>query len=264
MYFDTHVHLNDPAFDGDRGAVLDRMAQNGVVSIVEIADEPAQWDSAVALSRARPGGVRCALGLHPYYADARAGIAAAALPRKALLPEVVAVGEIGLDYVKSPASPDAQRKALSLMLERAWDCGLPVIIHCRGAYRDLWPLLSGFYAGKRRSGRYHGVLHCFSGTNGDAQAAVRLGFALGIDGPITYPRNDGLRLAVREAGLDHIVLETDSPYLPPQSSRGRRNEPGAIAEIAEGAAKVFAVPVEEVARRTTLNARDLFPKYPKS
>ena len=257
MYFDTHTHLNDEKFDLDRGEVLAALAGAKVEQLVEIADAPADWEKAIALSRARPW-VRCSLGLHPYYADDWNPDLAKALLRKAVLPEVVACGEIGLDYAKAPAGPPAQKRALEGMLAAAWEAALPVVLHCREAYADLLPLLATFYEGKSPRGRFHGVVHCFSGTAEDAKTSAGLGFALGVDGPITYPKNDSLRLAIKGAGLDVVVLETDSPYLPPQSSRGKRNDPRSIPEIADQLAWVFETSVDEVARATTRNARNLY------
>lgn len=257
MYFDTHTHLNDAQFDADRGPVLAACRASKVAQLVEIADAPADWDKAIALSRARPW-VRCSLGLHPYYADDWRPALAEELARKAGLPEVVAAGEIGLDYVKATAGPESQKRALEAMLRAAWDARLPVVLHCRGAYQDLLPILEAFYKGKPPAGRFHGVVHCFSGDAADAKRSAGLGFALGVDGPVTYPKNEPLRQALRGVGLDALVLETDSPYLPPQSSRGKRNDPRSLPEIAEALAGLFDVPIEEVARRTTRNAQDLY------
>lgn len=258
MLFDTHAHLNDAKFDEDREAALARAKDAGVARVVEIADAPEDWDRALALSRARPEQVRCALGLHPYYADRWSAELGGRLKRLAALPEVVAAGEIGLDYAKCPLPPGLQKESFARMLEAAAAAGLPVVIHCRDAYADLLPILEGRYAGKRPAGRFHGVIHCFSGTEADARRAVALGFALGVDGPVTYPKNDALRAALAAVGLGSLVLETDSPYLPPQSSRGKRNEPAYLGEIALRLAELFQQPVSAVAETTTANALALF------
>lgn len=257
MYFDTHAHLSDKQFDPDRAAALERAQAAGVTRVVEIADSPEDWEKAVALARARPQ-VRAALGLHPYYADKWSPELGDALRNKARLPEVVAAGEIGLDYAKCPLGPEVQKPALLGMLEAAVSAGLPVVIHCREAFADLLPILEDFYRLIPASGRFRGVLHCFSGGVEEARRACRLGFALGVDGPVTYPKNEPLRQALKSAGLAALVLETDSPYLPPQSSRGKRNEPAAVPEIARALAATFGLPVEQVAEATTRNALELF------
>ncbi|MFH2202070.1 MAG: TatD family hydrolase [Elusimicrobiota bacterium] len=258
MLFDTHTHLNDEKFAADRGAVLERARAAGVGALVEIADSPDDWDRAVALARARPALVRCALGLHPYYADRWSEELGRALRAKADLPEVVAAGEIGLDYARCEIPHTVQQESFLKMCAAAAAADLPVIIHCRDADDDNIRLLEDFYGGRKCDGRFRGVLHCFSGAAEHAARAVRLGFALGADGPVTYPKNDALRAALGAAGLENIVLETDSPYLPPQSRRGKRNEPDAVPEIAAKLAEVFGVTTEEVAAQTTHNARDLF------
>ncbi len=257
-FFDTHAHLGDSVFETDRETVLDRARAAGVINIAEIADAPKEWPGALALSRARPLQVRCALGLHPYYVAEFSPALLGALAAKARLPEVAAIGEIGLDYVKTDAPKGAQIAAFRALLAGSLSWGRPAVIHCRGAYEDLRDVVGALCPHPPAEFRFWGVVHCFSGGEDDARFLVERGFALGVDGPVTYPKNDGLRAALRGAGLERIVLETDSPYLPPQSSRGKRNEPAAIPEIAAKVAEVFGRTLEDVARTTTDNARALY------
>lgn len=258
-FVDTHAHLGDPQFDADRDAVFERAAAAGIARIVEIADHPDEWARAVAIARARPAVSRCTLGLHPYYADLYDD---AFLPKlRAALnaaPEAVAIGEIGLDYARTEVPHDVQRRAFEAVASAAKGWGVPIVVHCRDAFGDLIPLLSKIFAGAPLDRRFWGVIHCFTGTPEDAAACAALGFALGADGPVTYKKNDALREAFRLAGPDAVVLETDSPYLPPLSSRGKRNEPVAILEIAAKLAEVWGVPLEEAARRTSANAAALY------
>lgn len=255
MYFDTHVHLNDERFAPDRDAVLERAKALGVTRMIEIADAPAEWAPCLALARARPDMLRTSLGVHPYYADQYNPALLEDLAKKVKLPEVVAVGEIGLDYVKAQLAPEVQRPAFIALLEacKAWD--VPAVIHCRGAYPDLLAILRDRF---EKGARFHGVVHCFTGKPEEAVECVKLGFALGADGPVTYPKNDELREAFRLAGPDVTVLETDSPWLPPQSSRGKRNEPAAIPEICARLAQVWGISLEEAAKRTTANGVSLY------
>ncbi len=258
MLIDTHAHLNDPRFGADRDAVLERARAAGVGVVVEIADAPGEWDAALALARSRPGFVYCALGLHPYHAEQwRPGLAAA-LAEKAVLPEVVAAGEVGLDYAKCGVPRATQLEALEGFLGAAEAAALPVVVHCREAYADLLPVLRRRFGGRAPAGRYHGVVHCFSGTAEEALECAGLGFALGADGPVTYPKNEPLRLALKGAGLGAVVLETDSPWLPPQAKRGQRCEPADVAAAAARLAEVFGVSAGELARATTANARALY------
>jgi TatD DNase family protein len=258
VLFDTHVHLGDDRFALDRAEVLQRAAARGVFFLVEIADSPAQWSGAVALSRAYPARVRCALGLHPYHASDCTEEILRVLGRAILQPEVVAVGEIGLDYARGEISRPVQRAACERLLAscRCWD--KPAVIHCRNAYEDLRGILRNIFPSPPAQNRFWGVVHCFSGDVEDAQALAAMGFALGADGPITYPKNDSLRDAFLRVGISRMVLETDSPYLPTQDRRGQRNEPAAVATIAEAAARIFKITPEEAGRITTENACLLF------
>ncbi len=255
--FDTHTHLCDAQFGADRQAVLARAKERGVARLVEIADAPSEWEAALALAKANPGQVRCSLGLHPYYADQFSQELLTRLDGMLAQPEVVAIGEIGLDYVKAEVGREAQLRAFEALLRFAKERDKPVVIHCRGAYDDLRAVLSRVFERLPAAG-YWGVIHCFSGGLDDALACRDLGFALGVDGPVTYPKNDGLRQALRAAGPSCLVLETDSPYLPPQSSRGKRNDPSAIPEIAARLADACGVSVEALAAVTTKNAETLF------
>ena len=258
-FVDTHVHLGDAQFDADREDAIARALESNVGRLVEIADNPDEWDKAIAIAKSHPNIIRCSLGLHPYYADRydmnfvprlKAALAAA--------PEAVAIGEIGLDYAKTEIPHDIQRRAFSELLSAGRDWNVPLVIHCRDAYHDLVPMLKDSFPRRPDGRRFWGVVHCFSGTPAEASACAALGFALGADGPVTYKKNDALREAFRAAGPDVAVLETDCPYLPPQSSRGKRNEPRSIPEIAAKLAEVWALPIEDVARRTTANASALY------
>lgn len=257
-FFETHAHLGDPKFDADREETIARARAAGVTRIIEIADSPEEWDQAVALARAHPQIMRCALGLHPYYADRFDENFLQRLKNAIAAPEVVAIGEIGLDYAKSEVPAELQRRAFAACLDAGKDWDIPLAVHCRDAYADLLPMLSERFPLPPKDRRFWGVVHCFSGTTEQALACKILGFALGADGPVTYKKNDALREALRAAGPDAVVLETDSPYLPPQSIRGRRNEPNSLPEIAAKLAEVWGLSIADAASRTTQNAADLF------
>jgi TatD DNase family protein len=258
-FVDTHVHLGDPQFDADREAAIARAASAGVTRFVEIADDPSEWERAVAIARTHPSAARCSLGLHPYYADRYdAGFAARLNAALDAAPEAVAIGEIGLDYAKAQVPADVQRRAFGALLDIARSRAVPVVVHCRDAYDDLLAILRERFSGPPPGKRFWGVIHCFSGTPEQARDCAALGFALGADGPVTYKKNDSLREAFRMTGPDPVVLETDCPYLPPQSARGKRNEPAAIPEIAARLAEVWSVSLDEAARRTSANAAALY------
>lgn len=255
MLFDTHAHLCDARFDLDRDAVLDRARAAGVGTIMEIGDSPLDWQKVLALAESKLGSVHASLGFHPHYAQDWKPEALVDL--RAWRDRYRAVGEIGLDYVVSTAPRETQIPVFRSMLALAVELGKPVVVHCREAFADLLPALEE-HAAALSAGGAPGVVHCFSGGREEAEKAAGLGFYLGVDGPITYPKNEPLRQAIRAVGLDRVVLETDSPYLPPQSSRGQRNEPAKVVEVAAKLAELFSCSPEEVATRTSANAVKLF------
>ncbi|WP_376792169.1 TatD family hydrolase [Thermoflexus sp.] len=251
---DTHCHLDDPAFDGDREEVLARAREAGVEALVIPSVTLERIPAALALAERHPE-LYIAVGIHPHAASTFSPGAMAQLRRWAQHPRVVAIGEIGLDFYRDLSPREIQREAFRAQLELAGELGLPVIIHQRQAQEAMMEELERWVAA-RPSGR--GVLHAFSGDPSLARTAVAWGFVLGIGGPITYPRAETLREAVRAVELSALVLETDAPYLPPQPHRGQRNEPAYLGYVVEALARILNAPVEQIAAQTTQNARRLF------
>jgi len=262
---DTHAHLNDKAFDADRAEVLKNARALGVERIVEIACAPADWAGGEAMAAAN-AGLRCAFGIHPEYVK---DFDPASLPRLETFlakPCAVALGEIGLDYWWEAARREAQLELLAAQLPLCAKFGRPAVFHARNgkeqgqdAYAELLSVLKGWnYSPKAR---FRGVLHCFSGGWKDAAAALDMGLALGVNGTFTYKKNDDLRLTVKKAGIANIVLETDCPYLPPQSARGQRNDPAFIPEIAAMVAGHLGLGNTQTADATTANAFALFGEF---
>ncbi len=250
MLFDTHCHLDLPAFDGDREAVIARAQAAGVGLFLNPAFDLASSERAVALAAARPD-VAAAVGIHPNEAESLD----AAWERLAVLagsPRVAALGEIGLDYHWDRAPRAAQAAAFIRQLGLARELGLPVIVHCRDAHQDTLDLLERHAAGLAV------LLHAFSGDARHARRALDAGHTLGIGGPVTYKNAEALRQAVADAPAKQLVLETDAPYLPPHPHRGARNEPAYLALISEKVSQVRSVSLEEVAAATTGAARRLF------
>ncbi|MBI4064334.1 MAG: TatD family hydrolase [Elusimicrobia bacterium] len=264
---DTHAHLNHSQFDTDRDQVIQKAFDAGVDKIVEIADSQGEWLAACHLARRYPGKIWAALGFHPHYAadfKAEHGHILRSFLKQS--PQALAIGEIGLDYAKSEAAADIQKETLKAMLELAGETGKPIVLHCRNkngegrgedAFDDLFGMLEQHWKPGARA-RFSGVLHCFSGGVREAARTADFQLALGVDGPITYPKNQNLRDAIKAAGLSRVVLETDSPFLPPQSIRGSRNDPSRLDEIARALADLFEVPCQEVVFETSKNAQELF------
>lgn len=252
---DTHVHLDMEAYDADRGDVLRRAAEAGVSWVIDVGADMASSRRAVALSEGE-SAVFAAVGVHPHDACTLTPGALAELRALAAEPRVVAVGEIGLDYYRDLAPRGEQRRAFEAQLALALELRRPVIVHSREAREDTLAILRAAAGGQ--GGALRGVMHCFSGDVEFALAAIGLGLHIGIDGPVTYPRATVLAEVVRQVPLEHLVLETDSPYLTPQPRRGQRNEPAFVRYVAERVAELRGLSVDEVGRVTSANARALF------
>ncbi|MDQ3327121.1 MAG: TatD family hydrolase [Chloroflexota bacterium] len=248
---DSHCHLNAPQFDADRAAVLQRAGESGVRLMLDVGTEPNEWERSLALARADPR-VRCILGLHPNRAALWSPVVSDHLTRLLASPLVAAVGETGLDYYRMGASPEQQHAVFVAHLEIARRLDLPVVIHAREAFDDILAVLAEHGRGTT------GVLHSFAGTVEHALRAVELGYAIGLSGPVTYRSGANVRDAATAAPLDRLLIETDSPYLPPQPHRGKRNEPAHVALIAAAVAEAQGMPVEDLARATSENAARLF------
>jgi TatD DNase family protein len=244
--FDTHAHLHDDAFAGDRAAVLARARVEGVGRFLTVGTDPAASTAAVALAAAE-SDVFAAVGIHPHDAASAGTPALERIAALARAPEVVAVGEIGLDYYRDLSPRPAQAHVLRTQLALAREVGKPVLLHCREAHADLLAALEA-------EGAPGGIMHCFSGDLAVARRCLDLGLLISIAGPVTYPNARRLAEVVRTLGLDRLVLETDCPYLPPQPWRGKRNEPAYLAVTAARVAELTGVAPAVVAARTTANA----------
>jgi TatD DNase family protein len=253
---DTHAHLDDEAFDGDRQAVLARARAAGVELIINAGSTALANAKALALAGAE-ADVYAAVGLHPHEFPRADAARTDDLRAHLCRDKVVALGEIGLDYHLFADFPvpdrEAQQAAFGRQLRLAKVFELPLIVHVREAYADALRLLRD--QGPFPSG---GVLHCYSGGEEWLASVLALGFHIGLGGPITYPKAENVRAVARLVPANRLLLETDAPYLPPQSRRGQRNEPAWLTEIADAAASARGLPAAELAEQTEHNARTLF------
>lgn len=256
---DTHAHLDFSRFDADRPAVIERARAAGVAAIVNVGTDLASSRRAVNLA-AQYEAVYAAVGVHPHSAKELDGATLAQLRQLAQRPEVVAVGEIGLDYYRDLSPRDVQRRAFQAQLAWAARLGKPVIIHDRDAHDDVLDALTNWAAGLSNSplaGRL-GVLHTFSGDLGMAKRAIDLGFYISISGPVTYRNARQLPDIVRALPLDRLLVETDCPFLAPEPHRGKRNEPAYTRLVAERIAELRGISFDDLALATTANAQRLF------
>ena len=259
MWFETHAHLSDPKFDLDRDQVVQTAIQNKVQTIVEIADGPEEWEKAQQLAEKHQKNLFWAAGLHPYFADQASQENLRRLKDLSQHPLFLAIGEVGLDYFKCEIPRETQKKTLHQTISLALEVKKPLIIHCRNAYEDLIPLLKTYF---QTSGEENplspGVVHCFSGSIEEAQEIVEMGFFIGVDGPLTYPNAQPLRSVIKSIPIERIVLETDSPYLPPQPYRGQRNEPQYLPLIGEKLAECKGLALSEMQKTLLQTSEKLF------
>lgn len=252
--FDSHCHLHDEKFREDRDAALDRAREAGVRRILTLGDTLRASRQAIALAEEVPE-VIAAAGVHPSAARSWDDESAAALEELLGHPEVKVLGEIGLDYYweKEEAIHRQQRRCFREQLSIARRLGFAVSIHSRQSNEDVLADLRA-----ERGSEIGGVLHCFSGTYEEARAGLDMGFYLGVGGTSTYPKSVELREVLKKVGTEHLILETDSPYLPPQPRRGRRNEPSYVAMTAEFFAEFLGLGTEELAEIAWNNTHKAF------
>jgi len=260
MLVDSHCHLQDPQFDADRDDALERARQAGVSAFVVVGtDLDSSW-RAVDLADSH-SDLFAVVGVHPHNAGALNGRAMGALRRLADSPKVVAIGEIGLDYYRRRAPPEAQLAAFRQQLELARELRLPVVIHSRSADEETFDILAAY--GEQAlphwpKDRPLGMMHCFAGDLSLALRYTRMGFVISVPATVTYPKSDRLRAVAGGLPLRWLAVETDSPYLPPQSRRGKRNEPAFLVEAVRQIADLRGDAFETVCSRTALAAAWLF------
>jgi TatD DNase family protein len=251
--FDTHAHLAHEEFAPDRDEVVARARAAGVRFILN-----AGWDltsSEAVVAQARPQeGLYAAVGVHAHQAGEAPPDYLDLLRELARRPEVVALGEIGLDYHYDFSPRETQQRLFAEQLALAGEVGLPVLVHDREAHADTLAALRR-EADRRADRRVNGVLHCYSGSREMAGDFLELGLLLGVGGSLTFANARRTVEVAQAVPLSELVLETDCPYLAPVPHRGRRNEPAYVVRVAEVLASVRGLSLAEVAAATTANAR---------
>jgi TatD DNase family protein len=255
MLIDTHAHLYLPEFDNDREAMIGRAMAAGVGRFYLPNIDSSSIGAMLRLEQQYPGQCFAMMGLHPCSVKEDYRKELAIVEDWLVKRPFAAVGEIGIDLYWDKTFVKEQDGAFLQQIEWAAARQLPVVIHSRDAMDHILQLL--------RHQPIHGlrgVFHCFSGTVSQAEVAIELGFLLGIGGVLTF-KNSGLDLVVKSLPLEHLVLETDSPYLAPVPYRGKRNESSYLALVANRLADIKGLPVDEVASITTQNAMRLFARH---
>ena len=250
MYFDTHAHYDDAAFDGDREALLRSMPERGVGLIIDPGCDIESSRAALRLAERFPF-VYAAVGLHPEELEKHPSDAIDRLHELALHEKCRAIGEIGLDYYWDESRREEQKALFAAQIELALSLDLPVIVHDREAHGDCMDIV-------RRYDSIRGVFHCFSGSAEMAEQLLRRGWYLGFDGPVTYKNARKSIEVLRITPPERILIETDSPYLSPVPMRGKRNDSGNLVYITEKIAEIKGMSPEELAAITTENGKKLF------
>jgi len=249
---DTHTHLYSKEFDNDRAAMIQRCLDKGISRLYLPNVDSESIDRMLSLEQSYPGLCLPMMGLHPCSVNDTVEQELALVKEWLDKRRFAAIGEIGVDLYWDKTFIEQQRHAFNTQVQWALDYNYTISIHCRDAYDELYALLKNF-------GRLpRAIFHCFSGTLEQANQIIALGnFKLGIGGVVTF-KNGGLDKVVEQVSLEHLVLETDAPYLAPMPYRGKRNESAYIALVAEKVAALKNVSVDEVAEITSQNAISIF------
>jgi TatD DNase family protein len=248
---DTHAHLMDSAFDADRVEVLGRAQSAGVVRLVLVGYDLASSRAAVQLAR-QIGWARAAVGIHPNLAAEAYDADFGAIAELAGEPEVVGVGETGLDYYRDHTPPERQREAFHWHLQLAERLELPAIVHNRQADADVSSIVAAHTAG--------GVLHCFSSDDPlYLERMLDLSYFVSFAGTLTFKNASALRSMAARVPLERLLVETDCPYLAPSPRRGRRNEPAFVRYTAACLAETVGVSFDAIVERTWTNSLQVFP-----
>jgi len=250
MLIDTHCHLDFPDFKYDTDKVIENALGQGVEKIINIGSSLKGSIASLELARRYPF-IYASVGIHPHAAEGFNPQIFDQIKDLAKNQKVVAIGEIGLDYYKNYSSVSSQKKMFGAFLELAKELNLPVIIHSRQAQNDILDMLKIILP--------HPVqIHCFSADKEFMQRCLELGFFISFTCNITYKNASLLRQLIKDIPLERLLLETDSPFLPPEGLRGRRNEPANVKILAEEIARIKEMEWERIASVTSANAKQLF------
>ena len=249
---DTHTHLYLKQFNEDIDFVIKRSKDVGVNKFIFPAIDSSHFDSMHSLKNKYPDNIYLMSGLHPTDVKDNFNDELEFVVNSLKTHDYVAIGEIGIDLYWDKSFLKQQQDAFEFQIRLAIENDLPIVIHCREAFDEIFEILD-----KENCPKLRGVFHCFTGTLEQANRAIDLGFVLGIGGVVTF-KNGGIDKFLSQIDLKHIVLETDSPYLAPVPFRGKRNESSYITYIIDKLSEIYGLPVKEIASVTTKNAEKVF------
>ena len=249
---DTHTHLYLKQFKDDIDKVIQRSIDKGINKFIFPAIDSTHFDEMHDLKNKYPGSIYLMSGLHPTNVKENYKEELEFVVNSLKNHSYVAIGEIGIDLYWDKTYLKQQQDAFEFQIRLAIKNDLPIVIHCREAFDEIFEILD-----KENCTKLRGVFHCFTGTLEQANRAIRLGFKLGIGGVVTF-KNGGIDKFLSQIDLKHIVLETDSPYLAPVPFRGKRNESSYITYVIDKLSEIYGLPIKKIASETTKNAEKVF------
>ena len=249
---DTHTHLYSEAFDIDRDQMIERALKAGISRFYLPAIDSSYTESMYALERKYPENIFLMTGLHPTHVKQDSKTELAHVKENLRHRKFVAIGEIGIDLYWDKTNLKQQQTAFRFQIQLAKQYKLPIVIHCRDAFDEVFEILEA-----EKSDDLFGIFHCFTGTLAQAHRAISYNMKLGIGGVVTF-KNGKIDQFLSEIDLSHIVLETDAPYLSPEPFRGKRNESAYLLSILDKVAGVYGMDKQDIAEITTNNALDIF------
>jgi len=252
IFTDTHTHLYSEAFDEDRNAMVQRALDAGISRFFIPAIDSTYTKAMLDLETAYPKNMFLMMGLHPTHVKENYNVELAHVEEMLLHRKFYAVGEIGIDLYWDKSTLKIQQEAFKYQIQLAKKYKLPIVIHCRDAFDEVFEVLES-----EKSDDLFGIFHCFTGTFEQAQKALSYNMKLGIGGVVTF-KNGKIDTFLNKIDLKDIVLETDAPYLSPVPYRGKRNESSYLINVAEKLATIYNKELKEIAEITTQNSKDVF------
>lgn len=256
-YFDSHAHLGDERLHSSIEGILERAKSQKIGHILNICTDVSTLERGLSLQNRYPW-VYNAAATPPHDVEKEGEAVFPIIAHHARSGHLAAIGETGLDYYYYKDSSDTQKYFLKCYLNLALECNLPIVIHCRDAFEDLFKILDQHYV---VSGKHApGVLHCFTGSLAEAKQVIERGWYLSLSGIVTFKKSQELREIAKWVPLDQLLVETDAPYLAPQSKRGKLNEPSYLPETVTAIAEAKNLSMEEIAHATYQNAMNFLKK----
>tara|TARA_B100000767_G_C19663375_1_gene492012 strand:- start:320 stop:1087 length:768 start_codon:yes stop_codon:yes gene_type:complete len=249
---DTHTHLYSEQFDGDRAEVIQRALAAGVTRFFIPAIDSTYTKAMYALEASYPNNMYLMTGVHPTHVKANFLEELAHVKDQLAFRKFIAIGEIGIDLYWDKNTLKLQQEMFRAQIQLAKQYDLPIVIHCRDAFDEVFEILE-----EEKGPDLFGIFHCFTGTLDQAKKAISYNMKLGIGGVVTF-KNGKIDQFLNQISLDHIVLETDAPYLSPVPFRGKRNESSYILNVLEKISDIYAISTEQVALITTKNSKSIF------